>query len=182
MKKKHIGFTIILIAIILGVLVQASKVREDKYIDAIIESQNGSCYIDEGTVCLHGDRDYTPFIVGWIAAGALFMLGLYLIFFDKTQELLEKQNIEVSNALKEAKKQSEEKDKFEAFISSFNKDEQSVLRAVRDQEGIQQSTLRYKTGMSKASLSLLLKDLEEREIVSRSQDGKTNKVFLRKKF
>ncbi|MCF7871643.1 MarR family transcriptional regulator [Candidatus Woesearchaeota archaeon] len=181
MKNKHVGFIVIFIALVLAFLVQTSKIREDNYIAAIVETQNGSCYLADGT-CLHGDRDYAPFIVGWIAAGTLLILGVYLIFFDKTQQMLEKQNFEVSQALKSVKRENEEKGKFEAFISSFGKDEQSVLRAVHDQEGIQQSTLRYKTGMSKTSLSLLLKNLEEREIVSRSQDGKTNKVFLRKKF
>ncbi|MCF7866371.1 MarR family transcriptional regulator [Candidatus Woesearchaeota archaeon] len=181
MKKKHIGFIIILIAIILTGLVQGSKMKEDKYIDTIIKTQGGSCYLEDGT-CLHNDRNYVPFIVGWITSGTLLILGLYLLFFDKAQQQIEKQNLEISNALKEARQQNNEKDKFEAFISSFNKDEQSVLRAIHDQEGIQQSTLRYKTGMSKTSLSLLLKALEDREIISKSQDGKTNKVFLRKKF
>lgn len=182
MNKKYIGLTIIIIGIILIVLNQTAKATQDELINVIIESQDGSCYINDGQTCLHGDRDYTQYIVGWVVSVALIILGLYLIFFDKTQELLLKQNLEVSNALKEAKQHSEKKEKFEAFLAGFNEDEQKTLKAIHDQDGIQQSTLRYKTGISKSSLSLLLKNLEEREIISRKPEGKTNKVFLRKKF
>lgn len=182
MNKKYIGLTIIIIGIILAVLNQTAKSTQDQLIDVIIEAQDGSCYINDGLTCLHGDRDYTQYIVGWVVSAILIILGIYLIFFDKAQELLLKQNLEVSNALKEANKHSEHKEKFEAFLSGFNSDEQKTIRAIHDQDGIQQSTLRFKTGISKSSLSLLLKNLEEREIISRKVSGKTNEVFLRKKF
>ena len=52
----------------------------------------------------------------------------------------------------------------------------------RSQEGIKQSTLRYKTDMSKTTLSLMLKSLEERKFVKRKPSGKTNQVYLVKKF
>ena len=42
-----------------------------------------------------------------------------------------------------------------------------------------QSTLRIRTDMSKTKLSLVLKDMEEKNLIKKVEDGKKNKVFLR---
>jgi uncharacterized membrane protein len=96
--------------------------------------------------------------------------------------MLQEQHREISHALKEAKIETKQKDEFKAYLSAFSDDEQKVLLAIREQEGIQQSTLRFRTGMSKTSLSLMLKSLEEKGIISKKESGKTNKIYLRKKF
>ncbi|MFC1754213.1 helix-turn-helix transcriptional regulator [Thermoproteota archaeon] len=180
MNQKQIGTTLIIIGLILTVFVFFAKAREDKMLDIMIEQQ-GSCYLDDGT-CLHDEADWTLYILGWVLSAALVILGVYLIFFDKTQQLLAQHQIKVSSALKEAKKQEKSKDEFQAFLGGFNPDECVVLKAVKEQDGIKQSTLRYRTGISKTGLSLMLKDFEKRHIISRKASGKTNEVFLRKKF
>lgn len=180
MNQKQIGAVVIIVGIVLAVFVFMAKIREDKALNLLI-SQQGSCYLDDGT-CLHEDRSYTLYIIGWVLSGALIILGIYLIVFDKTQKMLAEQQVTVSTALKEAKKQEKEKDEFKAFLSGFSKEEQNILKAIKEQDGIQQSTLRFRTGMSKTTLSLILKSLEERGIISRKQSGKTNEVYLRKKF
>ncbi|MSR86189.1 hypothetical protein EXS74_02240 [Candidatus Woesearchaeota archaeon] len=77
---------------------------------------------------------------------------------------------------------AKQRDEFHAYLAGFSQEEQKVLKAVQEQEGIQLSTLRYRTGISKTSLSLLLKSLEERGIISKKEHGKTNLVFLVRKF
>lgn len=177
MNQKQIGTIVVLLGLLLGVFVIMSYIKENQYIQLFMDKNEGSCYLDDGT-CLHADRSYSLMIFGGILAGALIVLGVYLFFFDKTQKLLVEQNSQVSRALVEAKN----KDEFNAFFSGFTSEEQSVLKAVHEQDGIKQSTLRFRTGMSKASLSLLLKSLEERDIIYRNKSGKTNEVYLRKKF
>ena len=177
MNQKQIGTIVVLLWLLLCIFFIISYIKENQYIQLFMDKNEGSCYLDDGT-CLHADRSYSLMIFGGILAGALIVLGVYLFFFDKTQKLLVEQNSQVSRALVEAKN----KDEFNAFFSGFTSEEQSVLKAVHEQDGIKQSTLRFRTGMSKASLSLLLKSLEERDIIYRNKSGKTNEVYLRKKF
>lgn len=180
MNQKNIGIVVIVIALVLGFFVYTSQERYKQSVDLIIEQQNGSCYLEDGT-CLH-DASNKGFVLGWVLVSALIILGIYLMFFDKTQQLLAKNQVVVSEALKEAKEKEKEKDKFNAFLSGFSEDEQKIIKAIKEQEGIQQSTLRFRVGMAKASLSVMLKSLEEKNIISRKPEGKTNKIFLIKKF
>ncbi len=180
MNQRQIGAALILIGIVLSVSMYFVKLNEDMYIEDIIASTN-SCYLTDGT-CLHADRNYVPYIIGWAFSFAAIILGVYLFFFDKTQSALAQHQEMIASALRDAKKEGTTKDVFNAFLSGFSKEEQEVLKAVREQDGIKQSTLRYRTGMSKTTLSLMLKSLEGREIVSRKVSGKTNEVYLRKKF
>jgi DNA-binding MarR family transcriptional regulator len=180
MKQKHIGIIIIIVGLMLALFVYMSKLREDSYIKDVI-SETGSCYLTDGT-CLHEDRKYGIYIIGGTLSLSLILFGVYLAFFDRTQEFLERHQKEVSSALRNAKLIEKDKDEFNAFVSGFPPDEQTVLKAIKEQDGILQSTLRYRTGMSKTALSLLLKSFEQRGIISRAESGKTNKIFLRKKF
>lgn len=180
MNQKYIGVIVLIFGIALASFVHSAKQREEQYISDIV-AETGSCYLSDGT-CLHEDRDFTIYIVGWAISGALILFGLYLAFIDKTQEVLTEHQVRVTQALESAKKYEKEKDEFNAFLAGFDGDRQRVLKAVKEQEGILQSTLRFRTNLSKTSLSLLLKELEDSKIISRKPAGKTKKVYLVKKF
>jgi uncharacterized membrane protein len=176
MNQKQIG----IIAIVLGFIIAGAfymiKLQQDQIALDFTHLNNGSCVTPEG-VCLH-ERSNLIFIVGLIFGIFLLALGFYLLYFDKTQQTLAHHQREVSSALKEAK----HSEKFEAFLAGFTDEEKKALKAIKEQDGIQQSTLRYRTGISKASLSLMLKRFEEKGIITRKEEGKTNKVFLRKVY
>jgi DNA-binding MarR family transcriptional regulator len=180
MNQKQIGVMLILIGIVLAGLVQVSKAREDYYIKELM-LKNASCFLEDGT-CLHADRDLTPYIAGWILSAMIFSLGVYLVFFDRTQKELAESQMMLSRTLEEVKKQDRIKDEFGAFLSGFSEDEKKVIKAIHEQEGIRQSTLRYRIDMSKSTLSLMLASLEKRGIISKKESGKTNELFLVKKF
>lgn len=176
MNQKVIGSILIVISLIMATFVFLVKAKEDNRIDSYIQ-EHGSCYLEDGT-CLHEDRDWSLYIGGWVLSAAVLALGMYLLIFDKTQKALADQQIQVSSALKEAK----EKDEFKAFLSGFTDDEQKVIKSIHEQEGIHQSTLRYRSGLSKTGLSLMLKEFEKKGIITRKQSGKTNELYLRRKF
>jgi uncharacterized membrane protein len=180
MNQRQIGIALIIIGVLMAAFVTVAKLREDSHINAYVAKEK-TCFLDDGT-CLHAASGSLFYIFGGVISAAIIILGVYLVFFDKTQQMLATQGLEISAALKEAKVQEKAKDEFGAYLAAFNPDEQKVIKAVREQDGIEQSTLRYRTGITKSSLSLLLQSLEGREVISRKPAGKTNKVYLRKKF
>ncbi|MFH1408297.1 MAG: MarR family transcriptional regulator [Nanoarchaeota archaeon] len=181
MNQRQTGFVIIIFAVILASLVTGIKLRQDALLDKIIEERGGNCFLDDGT-CLHNDRDTPLMIIGYVLSSALALVGMYLIFFDRTQKKLTEENKELVDSLKSAAKNQTQKEKFDAFLAGFTDDEKLVLKAIKEQDGITQATLRFRTGMSKAGLSQMLKSMESRELISRKPEGKTNKVFLRKNY
>lgn len=179
MNQKQIGITVLIIGLLVAGFVYTAKAREDAAIKAFV-AETGSCYLADGT-CLHDEQEQgsSLYIFAGVLSAALVILGVYLLFFERTQDLLMRQQLEVSSALEEAKRAEAEKDEFKAFLSGFTEDEQKVILAIREQDGIKQSTLRYRTGMSKTTLSLMLAEMEKRGIVSRKPTGRTKQVFLR---
>ena len=71
--------------------------------------------------------------------------------------------------------------KEDAIEKHLKEDEEQIVNILKKRDGqCEQGTLRVITGFSKASLSRLLKELEDRKIVYKEQRGKKNLVFLRK--
>ncbi|MBI5797477.1 hypothetical protein HZA98_01075 [Candidatus Woesearchaeota archaeon] len=177
MNLRQVGILLIIIGVLMSIFVFMAKNKEAKFIDTIVHQNGGSCFVQSNS-CLTNDEDFTLYYLGAVLSAIVVLFGVYLIFIDKAQKEIHQQHREVAYALKEVK----EKDEFQAYIAGFSPEEQLVLKAIHEQEGIQQSTLRYRTGMPKTSLSLLLKSLEERGIISKKEHGKTNQLFLIKKF
>ncbi|MFH1064646.1 MAG: hypothetical protein V1729_06190, partial [Candidatus Woesearchaeota archaeon] len=62
----------------------------------------------------------------------------------------------------------------------LKEDEQQIVNVLRLKEGsCEQGTLRIATGFSKAKLSGLLKEMEQRKMVHKEKKGKRNLVFLK---
>lgn len=69
----------------------------------------------------------------------------------------------------------------EKLTKHLKEDEEVVVSILRQREDhmCEQGTLRVITGMPKASLSRLLKELEDRKVIYKEKRGKKNLVFLR---
>ncbi|MFW5852654.1 MAG: helix-turn-helix transcriptional regulator [Nanoarchaeota archaeon] len=181
MNQKHIGAVLIITGIILGLFIYSARIREEKLVDAHMQ-QTGSCFLEDGT-CLHAELNSVFYVLGWAFSGVLVLFGIYLSFVDKTQEFMVDHHNKISEALKIVSNRESEKDAFNAFLSVFGDNEKNVLKVIHSSpDGITQSTLRYRADVSKTALSMMLKGFEERGIISRKVEGKTNRVFFVKKF
>ncbi len=170
MNNKKLGTILIIIGIILVASIYVAKAKEDALIDKIV-NEEGSCFLDDGT-CLHEDRDASFYILGWIFSIAIITLGAYLVFFERSQK-------EIVSALKEQKQIKVGEEKFEILLKGLTPEEQKILKAVKDQDGITQQTLRLRTDMHKSKLSIVLDGLEKKGLIARKLKGKTKQVFLK---
>ena len=71
--------------------------------------------------------------------------------------------------------------KEDMFETHLKEDEEQIINVLKMRDNqCEQGTLRVVTGFPKATLSRLLKELEDRKIIYKEKRGKKNLVFLRK--
>ena len=102
-------------------------------------------------------------------------LGIYLLFFSTSEEA-------IMRRLEEEKNMKLGQDKFELVLMAMDDNEKKVLKAIKEQDGITQSTLKYRTDLSKAKVSQILTDFERKHLVKREEKGKTYAVYLAENF
>lgn len=102
-------------------------------------------------------------------------LGIYLLFFSTSEDAILKR-------LEEEKNKKIEMDKFDLILKAMDENEQKVLKAVKEQDGITQSTLKFRADLSKAKVSQILTDFEKKNLIKRELKGKTYAVYLAQNF
>ncbi len=117
-------------------------------------------------------------VISHISIGVVFAtlsLGVYLLFFSKSEEAI-LQRIEGQ--------QNKEliKNKFEILLMGLNEDEKKVLTAIKEQDGITQHTLGIRAGLHKSKLSIIVGILEQKGLIKKEKKGKTNQLFLKLKL
>lgn len=170
MDNKKIGIIILVSAILIISVTLFAKWKEDMIIEQIVEEE-GSCFLNDGT-CLHADRDMTLYVLIWIISAALVALGAYLVFFERSQK-------EIVSALEKQKHIKVNEEKFNILLKGLTSEEQKVIKAVKEQDGITQQTLRLRTDLHKSKLSIVLDGLEKKGLIARKDKGKTKQVFLK---
>ena len=168
MDNKKLGIIMVIACILLGILVFAFNNQLSKQAEASCSCEE----MKEGGVCPHEQK--TPWLtyLGIILASAIFALGIYLILFERSQKAI------ISTLEKQKQIQTEE-ERFSILLKGLTADEQKVIKAVKEQDGITQHTLRLRTDMHKSKLSIVLDSLEKKGLVARKEKGKTKQVFLK---
>ncbi len=185
MEQKNLGIFLMIVGIALAGLFYKIKLDEEVTIQTItaLRGDPTDCFLEDGT-CLHQQQSKI-FVIGEAFALLLFSLGIYLFFFFFFKQILAlqaEQNLQIAGALQKAEVEKKKDEKFSAFLAGFTNDERKILEAIHEQEGILQSTLRFRAGLTKTDVSLILKKFEEKGIISKKPEGNTNKVYLRKVF
>jgi len=171
MNNKKIGVIFLVLSIIIAlVIIQLiGGLRK--------EAKDLGCYTEPGCVKIESNLTITHFAFGVI--GFIFALGFYLLFFSKSEEAVLRR-LESDREKDIERRENELKNtKFNIILKGLDEYEQKVMKAVREQEGITQNTLRIRADMSKAKLSYVLQDLEKRGLIKRVKKGKTLAIYLK---
>ena len=163
MENKKLGFLIISISAIASVLMFGFMRG--------LNSQTASlqCYPTNECQRVESMLGISHLAVGLISFVAA--LGVYLLFFSTSEDAIMKR-------LEEEKNIKVGEGRFEIMLKAMDENERKVLKAVKEQEGITQTTLRYRADMSKSKLSQVLTSFEKKEIIMRVETGKTYEVYL----
>ena len=164
MENKKLGILMVVISLIFFMFLI--------YFNTKLSENSSKSECNPTEECRAIESIFTITHIGFGFFGFMLALGFYLLFFNKTEERIFKRLEDDKN-----KKISEEK--FDIVLKALDDYEKKVLRAVKEQDGITQNTLRLRTNMSKAKLSYVLQELEKRNLVKRISKGKTLEVWLK---
>ena len=167
MENKKLGFVILSISIVASVLAFGFMGILGRQTTALQCYPTNECQRVESLMSL---SNVAVGLISFIGA-----LGIYLLFFSTSEEAILKR-------LEEEKHMSIEQDKFELVLKAMDDNEKKVLKAIREQDGITQSTLKFRTDLSKAKVSQILTDFERKHLVKRELKGKTYAVHITENF
>jgi len=160
MKNKNVGYLIIGIAIVIGIIVLIFNMGLKNIV---------------GQTCTHGPACSmydTISMQTWMSlaiAGLIFFIGLFLIFSKEETKIITK-----------TKKIQIEKQRKPINYSKLDKEEKVLVKIIEEAEGtIFQSDLVEKSGFDKVKVSRILDRLEGRQLIERKRRGMTNVVVLK---
>lgn len=164
MENKKLGYLLIILSIVILILFLNYNSQISQQSIEIGCFQNGECNTIEKNLSLsHISMGIFSFLLA---------LGFYLLFFDKTEK-------SIMERLEKEKNEKIDNAKFEMLFKALDHYEQKVIKAVKEQGGITQNTLRIRADMSKAKLSYVLQELEKRGLIKRIPKGKTLAIYLK---
>ena len=162
MKNKNVGFLIVGIAIVIGIIVFIFNLGLKNIVD-------DTC--SHGAECTMYDTIALQTYISLAIAGLVLVIGLFLIFSKEDKEII----------IKRVKHRVEvEKKRKPVDYSKLSKEEKVLVKIIEEAEGtIFQSELVEKSGFSKVKVSRILDKLEGGQLIERKRRGMTNVVVLR---
>jgi uncharacterized membrane protein len=171
METKKLGFLILGMSIVLSLIMFS-------YMGSLnVQGQANNCNPTQECQQVNSLLGLSHIAVGFLAF--IFALGFYLLFFNKNEALRYNDALE---KIQEEKTQKTAEDNFNLLLRPLDENERKVLTSIKEQEGITQSTLKYRANLSKAKVSQILTDFEKKNLIARKAKGKTYELFLTGNF
>ena len=177
MDNKQIGIALIFAALLMSIVLALLKIQLNEQADSLMELSSGSCFLENGK-CIH-ERSFAPFSIGISVIVLILSIGVYLIYFAGAVKSLEASQKTILSKL-ESNDANAHEEKFKILLTGLDEDEKKAIMAVKEQDGISQSTLMLRVDMSKTKLSLVLKGLESKGLIKKVEKGKINLIYLKK--
>lgn len=158
MKNKNVGYLIIGISIVIGVIVWIFNIGLKNIVGQ-------TC--SHGATCSMFDTIAIQTRISLAIAGLVFIIGLFLIFSKESERIV-------------IKKVKERVKKKKLDLSGLDADEKRVIKLLQDENGaIFQRTLMENLEIGKVKTTRLLDKLEAKQFIERKRRGMNNIVVLR---
>lgn len=122
------------------------------------------CYPTDECESVQTSLNSTHLLSGVI--GFLLSLGIYLLIMPSKE--IPSNNTKINT--------------FEILLKGLEDGEKEVMKTLNAEEGLSQSMLAYKTGLSKSKISAIVKNLEGKKLLKRVKKGKKLLVYLKKDY
>lgn len=178
---RTIGIVVLLVVVIVSIFAYRYTVTLEAQRNTSIEQlmslpQNANCPYDDASLCPQAQNTIVlPDITAVLLVLLSILLSIYLIRSERVSS-------GILSELKDRKSGLSRDERRTLVLSVLTKDERAIVEAVEQQPGISQATLRLRVDMSKAKLCGLLQELEQRKIIVKDNQGKTNAVHLKREW
>jgi uncharacterized membrane protein len=158
MKNKNVGFLIIGLAIVLGIIIFIFN-------NALTTIVDSSC--SHGSTCPMYGTINTQTYIGIALIAVIVIIGLFFVFAKESEKIV----------LKTKTVQAKRKP---IDTSNLDRDEKKIVKILQEENGaIFQSTLMEKLEIGKVGMTRLLDKLEAKQIIERKRRGMNNIVVLK---
>ena len=164
MENKQVGYLIIGMAIVVGVIVFLFN----NALKTIVAS---TCV--HGPACSMYGNIRTQTIISLVLIGAIIMIGFVLIFSKEKERIIIKTKRIKDEFVEKLKEKKEEN------LKLLDKEEKAVYGILIKEQSMFQADLVDKSGFSKVKVTRILDGLENKNLIERKRRGMSNIVIVR---
>ncbi len=159
MKNKNVGYLILGIAIVIGIIILIFNIGLKKIVEQ-------TCV--HGPSCTMYDTIRTQTYLSLAIAGIILIIGLFFIFSKESEKII----------LKTKTRTIREKRKIN--LDNLDSEERKIVKILQEENGaIFQRTLMERLNIGKVGMTRILDKLEAKQVIERKRRGMNNIVVLK---